>query len=180
MASCGNDKKEGKGFPANFGNMGDVGRVNWMIRHTTPDSVARFIIRASLGQVPGARIDTLARATNAAYEKITGANLEKFSATYDDLVESLPLDDKMKVYAMAGTEDPQGLGYRLGLEYITTIRNSRKKVADIKEELQSFKKACGTDTSTYRRFLIGFKTALENDRGKDLPEDIYNTFINYR
>lgn len=176
--SCGGEKGAKNSYPANFDKIGDVGRINWLSGRVAPDSLARFIIYGSLGQVKGARVDTLAIATNAAYEKLKGQDLDKFSATYDALVESLPLADKMKVYAMAGTEDPQGLGYRLGLEYINTIRNDHKKVADVSRELEAFRKACATDTATYRRFVIGFKTALENDHGKDLSEEIYNTFIN--
>ena len=39
--------------------------------------------------------------------------------------------------------------------------------------------ACDTDTATYRRFMVGFKTALRIDRGKGVPEEVYQRFINY-
>lgn len=178
-AGCGRGKEKGTVYPENFNNIGDAGRVSWMIRNATPDSVARFIIYGSLGRVNGVRIDTLAIATNAAYEKLTGAELDKFGAEYESIMSHLPLDDKMRVYAAAGTEDPQGLGYRLGLEYLSTVRDGSKSVKDVQEEINAFRKACGNDTATYRRFLIGFKTVLRVDSGKDVNREIYNTFINY-
>ncbi len=141
--------------------------------------MARFIIYASLGRVEGAKIDTLAIATNYAYEHLKGSDLEDFSIAYENLVESLPLADKMKVYKLGGSEDAQGLGYRLGLEYVTTIREGNMTVADIEKELAAFRAACANDTDTYRRFLIGFKTVLRIDSGKDLPRDVYDKFINY-
>ena len=179
LASCGGKKdKEGE-FPAAFATMGDTARTAWMIEHVPADSLARFIIDASIGKVEGAKIDTLAIATNYAFEHLKGEDLDKFSIAYDSYVESLPLADKMRVYAQAGTEDPQGLGYRLGLEYMSNIRDHKKSADEVERELKAFRKACGADTATYRRFLVGFKTVLKVDKGVDVPADIYNRFINY-
>ena len=50
---------------------------------------------------------------------------------------------------------------------------------DVERELAEFRKACGADSATYRRFIVGFKTVLNVDRGVDVPRDIYNRFINY-
>lgn len=177
LVACGGDKKSSGGFPANFSKIGDQGRVEYMLRKVSPDSLARFIIYSTLGRVEGSRIDTLAIATNYAYERLKGDALDKFGAEYDNVINSLSLGDKMHIYANAGTEDPQGLGYRLGLEYVSSIRDNRKSVADIEKELQEFRKACAADTATYRRFIIGFRTVLQVDSGKDLPRDVYNRFI---
>lgn len=176
ITACGHKEKSGGKYPANFNSIGDAGRVDYMIAHTTPDSVARFIIQSALGKNPDARIDTLAIATNHAYEKLSGKDLDSFSIAYDGLVESLPLADKMKAYMLGGSEDPQGLGYKLGLEYMANIRNENKTVKDVEEELKAFEKACGSDTTMYRRFMIGFRTVLEVDHGKDVPEEIYRRF----
>lgn len=177
--SCGRGKQKGGVYPENFNTIGDAGRVAWIIRNATPDSVARFIIYGSLGRVEGVKIDTLAIATNAAYEKLKGADLDKFGEEYERIMSQLSLADKMRVYAAAGTEDPQGLGYRLGLEYLATVRDGSKNVNDIKREIDAFRQACAKDTATYRRFLIGFKTVLRVDSGKDVNREVYNTFINY-
>ena len=85
----------------------------------------------------------------------------------------------MRVYKLAGSEDAQKLGYRLGLEYLGSIREDNKSAEQIEKELQSFKKACGTDTAMYRRFIIGFHTALEVDSATDIPKAIYDKFKNY-
>lgn len=174
LAGCGGKgEKEGQ-YPKNFGQIGDAGRVAWMMKKVPADSLARWIIRGALGSEPGARVDTLAIATSYAYEHLAADSLDSFSAAYDGYVESLPIGDKMKIYRLAGSEDPQQFGYRLGLEYMGSIREDHKKAEEVERELRELKKACGTDTATYRRFLIGFKTVLEMDRGKDVPEEIYN------
>ena len=128
VTGCGDKGKKVGVYPGNFSKIGDAGRVAYVMKHATPDSLARFIIYGALGQVPGARIDTLAIATNYAYERLQGEALDKFGAEYETVVASLPLSDKMKVYALAGTEDPQGLGYRQGLEYVSDIRDHNKQV----------------------------------------------------
>lgn len=179
LASCGGKKSSEKDYPENFSSIGDAGRVQYMMNRVPADSLARFIIYGALGRNPGARIDTLAIATNHAYEHLKDDDLDKFSAEYDAVVESLPLGDKMKIYQLGGAEDPQGLGYKLGLEYMTSIRDGNKSVADIEKELKEFKKVCGTDTAMYRRFIIGFHTVLEVDRGTDVSEDVYRKFVNY-
>ena len=180
VASCGKKKDNESTYPANFGQIGDAGRVAYMMRQVSPDSLARFIIDSSLGKDPECRIDSIAIATAYAYENLKGDALDSFSAAYDSHVESLPLGEKMKVYMLAGTEDPQGLGYKLGLEYMSSIRDGRKSADDVEREISEFKKACAADTATYERFLKGFHTVLEVDRGKDVSEEIYNRFINYK
>lgn len=166
-------------FPENFGEIGDAGRVAYMMKQTTPDSVARFICASALGNVEGSRIDTLALATAYAYENYNGADVNTFGTEFDRYVSSLSLADRMRIYAMAGTEDPQGLGLKLGLEYMQTIRDNNMTVEEVEKELMEFKKACANDSDTYQRFLIGFKTVLQADHGKDMPQEIYDKFINY-
>lgn len=179
LASCGSKSDSASALPANFSSIGDAGRVDYVMNRVTPDSLARFIIYASLGRIEGVRIDSLAIATNHAYERLRGDNLDKFSAEYDAVVEGLPLADKMKIYRLGGSEDPQGLGYRLGLEYMTSIRDGNKSAEDVTRELEEFKKVCGSDTAMYHRFIIGFHTVLEVDHGTDVSEEIYNKFVNY-
>lgn len=179
LSACGSKGKSEQSMPDNFKSIGDAGRIDYLVRMgATPDSVARYIIDGALGR-NNARIDTFALATNHAYEIYRDADAEAFSIEYDTTVESLPLADKMKVYTLAGTENPQGLGYKLGLEYMASVRDGNKKSSEIEAELKEFKKACGTDTAMYRRFIVGFRTVLKVDRGKDLPEEIYQKFVNY-
>ena len=92
LASCGGKKEKEGAFPPGFAAMGDTARVAWMMEHVSSDSLARFIIDASIGKVRNARIDTLAIATNYAFEHLEGEDLDKFSVAYDSHVESLPLE----------------------------------------------------------------------------------------
>ncbi len=180
ICSCkGGRKDAGTGFPTDFNSLPDTARVAFVMKNTTPDSVARFICLGALGRLKDAKIDNLGIATSYAYEKYTGKDLDSFGAEYDSFVASLPLADKMRMYAMAGVEDPQGLGLQLGLEYMQSIREKNLTVEDVEKELKAFKTACGNDSDTYKRFLIGFRTVLEADRGKDMPKVIYDKFINY-
>lgn len=179
LASCGGQKKESSLYPDGFKTIGDAGRVDHMVRTVSPDSVARFIIYGALGRNPEAPIDTLAIATNHAYEILSGDAAETFAIEYDATVEALPLGDKMRVYRLAGSEDPQGLGYKLGLEYMASIRDGNKSAAEVEAELKEFRKACASDTAMYRRFITGFHTVLKVDHGKDVPEDIYRKFVDY-
>lgn len=156
--------------------MADVVQVKYMMDNATPDSVARFICLAALGEVPGARIDTLPMASLYAYENYRDTALTAFSDEYDRFSMSLPLPKKMKIFSMAGTIDPQGLGYDLGLHYVDQIREKGMTLAEVKEELAEFKKACAQDPATYERFMKGFKVVLELDHGKDLSQDIYKEY----
>lgn len=180
FAACsGSNKDKHEVFPENFNSLHDAAKVAFLMKNASPDSVARFICDASLGKIPKAKIDTLAIASAYAYENYRDSDLLVFSKELDDYSANLPLDEKMKIYMMSGTIDPQGLGYELGLEYVDHIREEKMTVDEIKKELDAFKKACADDSTTYVRFLKGFKTVLRIDHGKDLREDIYKHFIDY-
>lgn len=175
---CGHRPSEGcDGFPPGFEGLDDARKVAYVMQSSTPDSVARFICNAALGRLQDVRIDTLPVASAYAYEHYSDSSLMVFSREFDDYSANLPLSDKMKVYYMAGTFDAQRLGYELGLEYVDHIRQRRMNVEEINNEIEAFKTACGQDTLTYVRFMKGFKTVLKADHGKDLPEDVYNAFI---
>lgn len=179
MASCGSKKSVEQEVSENLSNLSDTAKVAYMMRVVTPDSVARYICDASLGRYPQARIDTFTIATAYAYQHYADTCLISFSQELDYYSANLPLPDKMKIYSMGGQSNPQGLGYEMGLEYVNYIRENKMSVDDVKREINAFKDACGEDSLTYIRFLKGFKTVLNADRGKDLPEQIYTVFINY-
>lgn len=176
LASCGDKNRQSDRLPGGFDRIGDIGRVDYMMKHATPDSVARFIVDGALGRIPGVRIDTMAIATNYAYDTYKGDDLENFSVAYDQYVNALSLPDRMKAIKLGGSEAPQRLGYVLGLDYMNSIRQGNKTIADVDREISEFRKACGSDTATYNRFMIGFRTVLRMDHGVDVPEDIYKKY----
>lgn len=179
MVACKGGSGSGGDFPGDFSQWPDTAKVGYMMKHTTPDSVARFICNATIGRVPGIEIDSISEATLYAYESYKSHDLDKFQEEYDGYSSTLPLALKMKLLFKVATENPIQLGYQLGLEYVERIREDQKSVADVEAEIKEFRKACGADTETYDRFIKGFKIALQEDHGKDLPEDIYRHFINY-
>lgn len=177
LAACGGKSERQAGnLPDDFAALSDGAKVEYMMQQVGADSVARFICNAALGKVDGVRIDTLAIAAAYAYEHYNDSALIVFSQEFDDFSANLPLNEKMKIYSMAGNVNPHGLGYELGLEYVTHIRENRMTVEDIRAELAAFKEACGADSTTYTRFIKGFQTVLKVDHGKDLPEEIYKAF----
>lgn len=179
ITACGSRNKNAGNFPENFDKIGDIGRVQYVMQNTDTDSLARFLINTTLGLNPGVRMDTLSNAVIYVYDHLRDEDLDNFSMQFDSYVESLPLADKMKIYTQAAIDDPLKLGYKLGLEYLGSIRDENKSVNVVEKELKDFKKACATDTATYRRFIIGFRTALSVDSGKDVSSEIYHRFINY-
>lgn len=174
-ACTGSDNNNGR-FPDGFADMADIVQVKYVMDNASPDSTARFICLAALGKVNGARIDTLPMATLYAYEHYKDSALNIFSDEYDRFSSSLPLPEKMKILAMAGTVDPQGLGYDLGLHYVDQIREKNMSVAQVEAELKEFEKCCESDPETFTRFMKGFQVVLKLDQGKDLNPEIYKRF----
>lgn len=179
IPACGGKGKNAGEFPDGFASLSDQQKVTYMMEHVSADSVARFIIYASLGKIEGVRIDTLNNATLKAYETYTDTALQSFSWEFDRIAEELPLHDKMRLRVLVGAEDPQGLGLTLGLEYLNQIRVKDMSVDEVLAELQALKKASADDPDLYARFLIGFRTVLRYDQNSDMPKEIYTRFLNY-
>lgn len=179
IPACGGKNNNANAFPEDFGKLSDEQKVAYMMEHVSADSVARFIIYASLGKIDGVRIDILNNATLKAYETYTDTALQTFSWEFDRVAEELPLHDKMRLRALVGSEDPQGLGLTLGLEYMNQIRVKGMTADEVMAELKALKKASKDDPDLYARFLIGFRTVLRYDKNSDMPREIYNRFLNY-
>lgn len=173
-------KKNGEGngeFPESFSTMKDSDRLSYVMRKAEPDSVARFLCYASLGRIPGAKIDTLGTAYLYVIESYKGQDADKFGIAFEQVMKELPLADKMETQFRLGLADTLTIGYDLGLGYVSQIRDRRMGIKEIDADIASFREACRRDTATFRRFVQGFRTALSEDRGKDLKPEIYNKYI---
>lgn len=179
IPACRGKKADSAAFPDGFAALTDEQKVVYLMEHASADSVARFIIYASLGKIEGVGIDTLNNATLKAYETYTDTALQSFSWEFDRVAESLPLHDKMRLRALVGSEDPQGLGLTLGLEYMNQIRVKGMTADEVMAELQELKRASADDPDMYARFLIGFRTVLRYDKNSDMPAAIYQKFLDY-
>lgn len=175
LTACGGGKKA-QSLPDELLTGPDSRRLEYLMERVPADSIARFIILSAAGRNGDLRIDSLTQATNFVYERLQASDLESFQVAFDDAVNSLPLPDKMRILFQAGTTDPQRLGYQLGLEYLSTIRDGGLTAEAVEKELDAFRTACGEDTATHRRFLIGLRTALQVDSGKGIPPEIYNKY----
>ncbi|MDE6019157.1 MAG: hypothetical protein K2G85_10135 [Muribaculaceae bacterium] len=179
IPACGSKNKNSGDFPENFNSLSDEQKVAYMMEHVSADSVARFIIFAALGKIDNVRIDSLNNAALKAYETYKDTALQSFSWEFDRIGEELPIHDKMRLRTLIGSEDPQGLGLTLGLEYLNRIRVNNMSAEQVFEELTEFKKASADDPDLYARFLIGFRTVLRYDKNSDMPKEIYDRFLNF-
>lgn len=175
-AGCGRGNGDDGKFPAGFEQRSDAEKISYLMEHASPDSVARYVCDASLGLVPGAKIDTFANALLFAYETYRGDSLTIFCDAFEQYSSNLPLDRKMKIYALAGKADPMGMGYQLGLEYVAKIKEKSMTADEVAAEIEAFKKACADDPETYTRFEKAFALALSLDDTPDLPQDIKRKF----
>lgn len=175
-ASCSNNK-DAK-LPDNFKTLSTDDQMAYLMTVIPADSVARFICDAAMGKLYNARIE-LQPALSYAYEKYGEDDLVKFQMALEQYQDQLPLHEKVRINKLLGVEDFDQYSYDLGLSYVGAIRVEQKTVAQINEELEKLKKECKADPDFYKRFMKGFKTALEYDRHHDLDDKIYLKFISY-
>lgn len=171
--------RNGVNVPTDFSTMDDRARVDYLIKRVGPDSLARFLVDASLGDLGSVKIDTLIVAQGYAYEKYENQpeELAIFSSELERYSSSLDLVRKKRLYEMSGLHDPEGFGYDLGLEYVNNIREHKMTVKEITKEIADLKRSCRNDPDTFKRFVKGFKIALELDRGKGISEEVYQRFM---
>ena len=154
----------------------DAEKVAIVMKSATPDSVARFICNTALGLNKGVSIDTLQSAVLYAYEHYADENLMKFSDEFDNYSSSLPLAQKMKIMSLAALTDPDGLGYKLGIEYAIQIRDNAMTLKEIDRDMAELKKACGDDMEMYNRVLNGLSIALSMPEFADLPKEVIEKY----
>lgn len=179
LSGCsGSGKGRNGDFPKDFDTRSDEEKIAYMMEAVEPDSVARYIANAALGDIPEGKIRSVSAAYNYAYQHYQnqGENQTKFIVEFDNVQNELSLDDKMKIMKAAGQEDPMGLGLRLGLDYYEQLRDKKMTLRQVDEEVAAFRRACGNDTATYVRFIKGFKAALNTDGGKSVDRAVYDKY----
>lgn len=178
LASCGKDKEQ-KMLDETFNSMSESQKMEYLMKEKKPDSVALIISDIAMGNIKGASIN-LNEAYLFAIEHYDEDDQIKFLEEMKKYESQLPLDKKMKYVKLSGMEDMDQYGYEMGLSYVGAIREDKKDSKQIKQELDEFKKASASDPEFFKRFVKGFKLALEEDRGRDLDDKIYLEFINYQ
>ena len=172
--------KGGNDFPKDFNSRSDDEKIAYLMEAVEPDSVARFIIEASLGHIPDVSLRSTNTAYLYAYEHYASQlpQQEKFIMEWDNHANTYSLEEKMRLVKAAGTEDPMGIGLRLGLNYFEQLREKKMTLKDVDAEVSAFRKACGSDTTTYVQFVKGFKAALQTDGGRQIDRAVYAKYIN--
>lgn len=182
VVSCGKKESSETILPNNGKGMTDEQKVAYLMKTTTPDSVANLICRAAIGEEKSFKIDTLANAMFYCYENYTDEDLQTFSNAVDTYTESLPLNLKMKLLKLEGQDDEMAIGYELGLAYVNVIRLEKRDAASIEKEIAALKTHCDKnpeDSAMYKRFLTGFKVALDMDGNADIPAQIYKKYSSH-
>lgn len=178
MGACGKKESVEVDEMAKFKDMTDIQRAEYLMHQMPPDSLAQSFINSVLGRSEY-KFDTIANVYLYYLENLKNDSASQFTQEYDTYIQTLPLADKLKVYKATASEDETKLGYKLGLEYVSVIRENNMTSQQVEKELQAFRQVCDTDTSMYKRVIKGFQVALEADRGKDVSSEIYNRFRNY-
>lgn len=161
-------------FPA--GCVSDTAKIAFVMQHAAPDSVARFICNTILGLNDSTTINSLQDAILHAYSNYSGTDLKIFSNEFDSYVNNLPIRQKMQVIYFAAKSNPDGLGYKLGLEYAMRIQTNKIALSDIDTEINELKSACDKDNITYLRILNGISIALSMPEYSHLPQEILNKY----
>lgn len=176
LSAC--SRNDGSRLPDNFKTLSTDDQMEYLMDRMPPDSVARFICNAAMGKVYNARLE-LQPALSYAYEKYGEDDLVEFQIALAQYQDNLPLHERVRLTKLLGIEDLDQFGYNLGLSYVGLIRVEQKDIPQISDELAKLQKECKADPDFYKRFMKGFKTALEYDRHHDLDDRIYLKFISY-
>lgn len=164
------------GLPADFNSRSDAKKMEYLMRTLPADSVARFVIDAALGNKPGVSIDTVSNAVLYVYSFSSSDDQLRFSEEYQKITDSMTPAQRVKLFEKGTAEDPLEFGFELGLNYLNRVRSNNLSAKQVEKEIAELRKACAGDTMTYRRFVTGFTTVLNYDKGKDVKKEIFNRF----
>ena len=176
IIACGGNANKASDAELFKGARNDAEKVAIAMKNYTPDSVARFICNTCLGLNKGVSIDTLQSAVLYAYENYKEQDLIKFSEEFDNFTSTLPLAEKMKILSLAALTDPDGLGYKLGLEYAVQIKDEKLSLEQIDKNINELKASLGEDSETFVRVLNGLSVALSMPEFRDLPKAIIEKY----
>lgn len=179
LSGCGKKSEEtDSSLPSGFNKKSDTEKVAYMMRTASPDSVARFVMNASLGKIKGVQLDSLAQVELYIVSNYDSQKQLQYAEESVRLQDQLTLAQRMQLFKKGSADDPIGFGLDLGLGYLSIIREKNLSAKDVEKEIKEFQKECKEDTATYRRFVIGFTEALRQDKDKDVKKEIYDRFIN--
>lgn len=176
LSGC--SKEKTADLPNNFNNLSNDQKMEYLMDKLPPDSVAVFVCDVAMGKVYDSRIE-LGEAMTYAYTHYDQDQVVAFDDAMANYQSKLPLHEQVKFTKLSDLIDPEMYSYELGLKYVGVIREEELDVKQAKEQVDLLMKECKSDPDFYKRFIKGFKAALNNDRGRDLDNNIYTLFISY-
>ena len=177
LTGCGSKSESADGLPSDFDSLTAKERMEYLVNHKSPEEVARYICDAALENDGKAFIGpTEARAY--AYEHYNDEQIGLFEQEIAKYMTELPIDERMRFTMIGGLEDMDAYSLEIGLTYVNDIRDKKKNISKIEEELYNLRVQCADHPEYYSEFMKGFKQALELYR-QNVDQNIYLHFISY-
>lgn len=143
------------GLPDNFENLSDTAKVSHFIKKMEPVDVARIICDASIGENQDIKIDTFTNAVSFAYATYNGEARKQFSEEINRYADSKPMEQRLKLYVLAGERNLRRMGYSLGKEYSERVANKTMTAQEVNQEINILKNICGNDTMKFNMIMRG-------------------------
>lgn len=160
-------------MPGNFSSSPDSVKVKMLLDHNVSlDSLANYICRAAAGEIKNVNITDFGQIDAYIYTHRGEKDYEVYALAFDECKKSLPLTSKLTLYRKNALLDPDKVGYQLGLEYVNDVMDKKLTIGKVDREVAEFRKACGDDEDTYKRFLKGFAVGLSTRAAGEIPQDI--------
>ena len=147
-------------LPENFNEWSDSTKISFVMKRVSPDSTARFLCLAALGRLPEAKIVSFKDAVGHVYMAYEDSAKIVFYNEINDFPTKLPLEDKLRLYVMAGDGKPGRLGYRLGKEYAAGLHSGNITETEVLEEINVIENLLGDNKTDREKFKAGLKTSL--------------------
>jgi len=164
-------------MPANFASLPDTTKVRHLIDKQVPlDSIAVYLCDAAIGRIKNVHVDNFTDIDTYIYTHCGDKDFEVYALALDEYKKSLPLVDKLTLYKKTSLDDPDKIGYKLGLEYVNSVMEKKLAIGKVDREIADFRRACGNDDDTYNRFLIGFSTGIRSRTAGEISPDIVERY----
>ncbi len=160
-------------MPRNFASSSDSVKVKMLLDHNVSlDSLAQYVCLAAAGEIKNVNITDFGQIDAYIYTHRGEKDYEVYALAFDECRKSLPLTSKLTLYKKNALQDPDKIGYQLGLEYVNDVMDKKLTIGKIDKEVAEFRKACGADEDTYKRFLKGFSVGLSTRASGEIQDDI--------
>lgn len=165
------------GLPRDFSSKPDSTKVHMLLDNGMPlDSLAVYVCKAAVGDIQGVSINDFASIDAYIYAAKGEKEYEVYALAFDECKKQLSLVKKLRLYKKNALEDPDKIGYQLGLQYVNDVIYNKLTIGKVDREIADFRRACGDDEDTYNRFLKGFAVGISTRTPGEVPQDIIDQY----